>query len=130
MSEPAQLVLDASALLAVIQEEPGAEWVEDHLRQAVMSAVNWAEVWQKGLARGAHVEPLRAYFEALGLGIMPFTAEDAQSSATLWPTTRSLGLSLADRACLALAQRLGLPAATADRIWGQLVVGVEVQLVR
>ncbi len=95
-----------------------------------MSGVNWAEVLQRRVARGIPIEGLRADLEALGLTIVPFTAEDAEASAKLWPNTRSLGLSLGDRACLALALRLGLPALTADRVWAGLQVGVEVQVVR
>ncbi|MBI2917077.1 MAG: type II toxin-antitoxin system VapC family toxin [Chloroflexi bacterium] len=130
MAEALQLVLDASALLAVIQQEPGAQWVEQHLRRAAISTVNWAEVWQRGLARGTRMEGLREEFEAWGLTIAQFTVEDAEACAALWSSTRRLGLSLGDRACLALGRRLGLPVATTDRAWGRLDIGVEVHLVR
>ena len=62
--------------------------------------------------------------------ILPFTIEDAERAARMWPVTSKFGLSLGDRACLALALRLDLPVMTADRVWGKLQMGVEVQLIR
>jgi PIN domain nuclease of toxin-antitoxin system len=121
-------VLDASALLAWLQDEPGAGLVEAELAAAVMSSVNWAEVLQKSLAHGVDVVGLRLDLEALGLVILPFDAEDAERSAQLWSPGSSL--SLADRACLALGLRHGLPVWTADRIWTQVAHGAEVRLIR
>ncbi len=123
-------VLDASALLSFLHGEAGAAEVERCLEQAVLSAVNWSEVLQKSLARGVETEGLREDLEALGLSIAPFTVDDAEAAARLWAITRPFGLSLGDRACLALAQRLGLPALTADRSWKDLRVGVRINLVR
>jgi ribonuclease VapC len=123
-------VLDASALLAMLQGEPGGESVEKILAKAVMSSVNWSEVLQKAMEQQTQVEGLRQDLEALGLTILPFTAEHAESTARLRPQTRHVGLSLGDRACLALAADLRLPAITVDRIWKQADLGIEVQLVR
>ncbi len=123
-------VVDASALLAMLQAEPGAELVEAALEQSTMSAVNWSEVQQRSLARGIDVAHLRADLEALGLEIAQFTADDAELAAALWSPTRHLGLSLGDRACLGLAARLGVPALTADRAWLDLDLGVDVKSIR
>lgn len=123
-------VLDASALLAMLNSEPGGEAVADLLATAVISSVNWSEVVQKALARQADVDGLRQDLEALGLAIRPFTAEDAERTAHLRVKTQHLGLSLGDRACLALAAALGLPAISADRIWDDLDIGVEVRIAR
>jgi ribonuclease VapC len=123
-------VLDASALLALIQEEPGAELVELVLSNAVIGAVNWSEVVQKCLAREIDVAGMRGEFEMLGLLIDRFGPEDAQRAAELWPRTRHLGLSLGDRACLALAQEYGIPVLTADRAWQNLDLGIPIQQVR
>jgi PIN domain nuclease of toxin-antitoxin system len=71
---------------------------------------------------------MRGDLEIVGLSIFPFTPEDADNAALLWDADR--GLSLADRACLTLARRLGLPVLTADATWKQRAVGVDVQLVR
>ncbi len=130
MTEGPQVVLDASALLAALHGEPGGHDVEARLEQAALSSVNLAEVMQRSVARGLGVEGLTADLKALGVTILPFTAEDAEASAKLWPATNGLGLLLGDRACLALGLRLRLPAITADRVWGELRVGVEIRVIR
>ena len=123
-------VVDASALLALLHSEPGAEIVEKALEDAAISTVNWSEVCQRWIAHDVDVSDLRADTEALGLEILPFTVSDAEQAAELWSTTRRLGLSLGDRACLGLARRLGRPALTADRAWLDADFGVEVRLIR
>jgi PIN domain nuclease of toxin-antitoxin system len=124
------VVLDASAVLALIHDEPGAEQVEAVLGDAVMSAVNWAEVAGLLDARGLPAAPLRETVEALGIELRGFGREDADETGALYAATRNAGLSLADRACLALARMLEAPALTADRAWLDLDVGVEVRWVR
>jgi len=121
-------VLDASALLAFLHEEPGGQQVD--LDGSVMSAVNWSEVFAKCLAYGIEVEGLRDELEALGLVIEPLDAQTAERAAELLSKTRSLGLSLGDRVCLALGERLGLPVVTADRTWRKVQIGVEIRLIR
>jgi PIN domain nuclease of toxin-antitoxin system len=128
--ESADCVIDASALLALLHSEPGAEVVEEVLEQAAVSTLNWSEVYQRWVARGVDVAGLRDDVEALGLEIVPLTVEDAEHAAELWSATRQLGLSLGDRACLALAWRLRRPALTADRAWLDLGLGVEVRAIR
>ncbi len=124
-------VLDASALLALLQQEPGAETVETLLEEAVISSVNWSEVVQKSLDRGVELDNLREDLEALGLSIAPFDVEDAEIAAALRRGTAELGLSLADRACLALASRLSIPALTTDSAWAELrLEAVFVRLIR
>ncbi len=123
-------MLDASALLALLHSEPGAEIVEEAVEGAAISTVNWAEVYQRWLARGVDVTDLRADLEALGLEIVPFIVEDAEQAAELWSLTRRHGLSHGDRACLGLARRLGVRALTADRAWLDVSSGVEVQAIR
>lgn len=123
-------VLDASALLAVLHEEAGCEKAEPFLETGAVSTVNWSEVVQKSLARGVRVEGLRADMEALGLDILPFTAEDAEIAADLWKRTRRRGLPLGDRSCLALGIRLGLPVITADKAWTGLGAGIVIHVIR
>ncbi len=110
-------VLDASALLALLFDEPGAELVEGRLTASVMSAVNLSEVMHKSLERGVAVESLRDDLEALGVDVLAFDGGAAEEAANLRLATRAAGLSLGDRACLALARQLDLPAVTADRTW-------------
>ncbi|MBI5419505.1 MAG: type II toxin-antitoxin system VapC family toxin [Deltaproteobacteria bacterium] len=114
----------------MLHEEAGGEKVEPLLAAAVISSVNWSEVVQKSIARNVWDESIRADLEALGLSILPFTREDAEGAARLWQRTRTRGLSLGDRACLALGLRLGLPVVTTDRAWRGAVPGLDVRVVR
>lgn len=123
-------MLDASAVLALLQDEPGASEVERHLGKAVISTVNWAEVAGVLDARGLPPAPLRSAVEAIGIAIEAFDVAAADEAGSLWTTTRDKGTSLADRACLAVARNLKLPAVTADRTWLELDVGVEVRCIR
>lgn len=110
-------VLDASAILAYVQDETGAEIVEASLTQrARCSAANWAEVGQKVIGAGRDWDLVRALLLSYGLTIEPVTAADAEWAARRW--RRGEGLSLADRLCLALAERVDAPVLTADRAWG------------
>jgi PIN domain nuclease of toxin-antitoxin system len=120
-------VLDASALLAWLQNEPGAEKVILH--HSLMNAVNWSEVLQKAEQHGVDTQDLESDLSALGLIITPFSLEEARLAAALYPITRPLGLSLADRACLATAQLRGRQAVTAEKRW-TVVGAVPVVLIR
>jgi PIN domain nuclease of toxin-antitoxin system len=122
--------LDSSALLAFVRREPGASIVESLIGQAVMSAVNWAEVAQKLEASGRDAAAVRQRVENLGVMVIPFTARDGDRVGSVWLQTRIAGLSLGGRACLALAAREGIPALTADRTWTTLDLGIEVRLIR
>jgi PIN domain nuclease of toxin-antitoxin system len=128
---PPRAVLDASALLAYLQHEQGHAVVEPLLERAAISAVNLSEVLQKALAAGVSTDGIEADLDVAGVHVYPFDAEDAAYAVELWAGTRKLGLSLGDRACLALAKRLQIPAYTADRVWAEVkVVGVTVKTVR
>lgn len=132
-----EVVLDASALLAYLQREAGAGEVAASIaRSASISAANWAETLSKVTEHGADPRRLAAALEEQGLlqgllEVLPLTAEDAIAIAELRPGTRDLGLSLGDRACLALARRLGVPVLTADRSWTALdELGLDVRPIR
>ena len=125
-----RVVLDASAAVALAHGEPGAEAVEPLVNGSCISTVNWSEVARVCLAVERDPEALRALLADAGCRTVDFTVDDATAAARLWRATRDAGLSLADRACLALAARLGVPAVTADRAWAELDVGVEVVVVR
>ncbi|GAX46347.1 hypothetical protein NIES4075_73680 [Tolypothrix sp. NIES-4075] len=124
------IVLDASALLAYLKDEPGADVVEAVLAESVISSVNWAEVIQKSIAAGVVVEGMLDDLQALGLVVEPFTPEDGEVAGRLWEQTRSFGLSLGDRACLSLGLRLGVPVLTSDRAWATLTLALDVQMIR
>ena len=124
------VILDASALLALLFDEPGAERVMEHLETASISSVNWSEVGARLADRGADARAIMAELGETSLEIVPFARADAEAAAALRTGTRHLGLSLGDRACLALAQRMGGPALTSDRSWAQLDIGVPIQPIR
>jgi ribonuclease VapC len=129
-------VLDASALLALLKGEPGAERVAEALEQgAYLSAVNLAEVLSKLADWGEDPAEAQARMAQVGLlgaavEVLPFTGEDALEVARLRALTRAYGLSFGDRACLALARRLGLPALTAEGAWAELDLGIPVEVLR
>jgi ribonuclease VapC len=129
-------VLDASALLAYLREEPGADIVADTIADgAIISAVNLAEVLSRSADRGADPAKLAATLAEGGLldgaiTVEPFTAADAIDTARLRPLTRDAGLSLGDRACLALARRLDNQAVTADTAWLGIPHDVELRQIR
>jgi ribonuclease VapC len=129
-------VLDASALLAHLRDEPGADVVAEAIASgAVISTVNLAEVFSRAADRGSDPAKLAAELTQNGLldgaiTVEPFTAADAIYMARLRPLTRVAGLSLGDRACLALARRLDAPALTADTAWQGVAHGVELRPIR
>lgn len=124
------VVLDASALLAYLQDEPGGEPVRAVLPRAVMSTVNWTEVIGKAREDGVDTRGLREDLESLGLAFEPFSAVQAEIAGRLKERTRRYGLSLGDRACLALGSDRGVPIYTVDRAWKELHLGVEVETIR
>ena len=111
------IVFDSSALLAFVQDEPGGSAVEEGLLAGagVCGAANWSETAQKVRTRGADWPLIRALLLGYGLVVEPVTADDAERAAAGWES--GSGLSLGDRLCLALAERLDVPAWTADRAW-------------
>ncbi|MEY2340921.1 PIN domain-containing protein [Acidithiobacillus sp. IBUN Pt1247-S3] len=123
-------VLDASALLAFLHEEPGGDQVAPHLEGSHVSAVNWSEVLQKSLQRGVSIDDMLQDFADIGVIFEPFTVHQADLAARLFTHTRNHGLSLADRVCLSLAMEKRLPVMTADRAWGSLGLAVEIRMIR
>jgi ribonuclease VapC len=130
-------VLDASALLAHLREEEGAPVVRQVMAEgAAISVINWVEVLSKLAERGEDPELAAVEMKGAGLvgdvlSIEGIIERDSVAIARLRPLTRASGLSLADRACLALAQRLGVAALTGDRDWARLPdIGVAIHLIR
>jgi ribonuclease VapC len=128
-------VLDASALLAFLLDERGAERVERALDAgACISTLNWAETLARLVEGGGPVEAtVTRALPATSSGplvLLPFDDEQARETARLRPVTRALGLSLADRACLALGRLHRLPVLTADRAWRSLHLSVKIEVIR
>jgi ribonuclease VapC len=131
-----KLVLDASAFLAYLRDEPGAEIVENALIDGCyISIINWIEVLSKIVDLGESPDDIILQFKNEGLlenslEIIACSEEDAVTIAKLRPLTKSAGLSLGDRACLALGKRLNLPVLTADKVWSSLSLGITITLIR
>lgn len=125
-----EYVLDASAILALLQSEQGADHVRERISRAVVSAVNLAEVGARLVDRGFSDVEVREVLVRIGVEVSPFDTDQAIASATLRATTHAQGLSLGERACLALAQSTGLPALTADRAWRDVDLGIVIELIR
>lgn len=123
------MVLDASALLALLFGEPGANRVSEALPLSCISALNFSEVVARFIRDGVDSVRVRQQLGHLPIEVVPFDREAALLAAELVPVTAHLGLSMADRACLALARQRGLTALTGDRAWGT-VPGVDVELIR
>jgi PIN domain nuclease of toxin-antitoxin system len=126
-----RIVLDASALLAILNQEPGAEKLTPELLSAAAaSTVNLCEVHSKLVSRG--LDPDGAWEATLTpiRDAVPFTTEHAKLAGDLVEKTRALGLSLGDRACLALGLALKAPVYTADRSWAKVRVGARIHVIR
>lgn len=126
-------VLDASALLAFLQNEPGAQAVAPLLSRSAISAINLSEVVAKLADAGVQARSvLTALVTTTEMSVVPFDEALAYESGLLRPVTKPYGLSLGDRACLALARQLGIPAVSAEQVWKGLpaTLGITFQFIR
>lgn len=126
----AKVVLDSSAVLAVLNDEPGASIVVAALEDAIMSTVNIAEVVTKLVERGHSFTQARLVLGAIDIGVADFDRSLAERTGGMKLESKSRGLSLGDRACLALAEREGVAALTCDRSWIGAIAGIQVNLIR
>jgi PIN domain nuclease of toxin-antitoxin system len=124
------IVLDSSALLAMLFFEPGCERVAEFVPQSCMSTVNLAEVLGRLARDGRALDQVLERLDRMGIAWVAFDREQAILTAALLPQTAPFGLSLGDRACLALARLRGLPAVTADRAWTRLDLGIPIEVIR
>ena len=125
-----EVVIDASALLALLNAEPGADVVAEALPQGVISAVNLSEVIAKLCDVGMPEKAIHQALQPLGIEIVPFDEEQAYQAGLLRTSTQDWGISLGDRACLSLAKKLGIDALTADRAWTELSIGTNIKVIR
>lgn len=125
------VVMDASAVLALVRDEPGADKVASHVGRAAISAVNLQEVIKELSLSGLDVETIRELLDELRLDVRAHDVEAAYLAAALHTQTKEFGRGLGDRSCLALAMQLGVPALTADREWKKVKVkGLKVEHIR
>jgi PIN domain nuclease of toxin-antitoxin system len=125
-----KLVIDASALLAVLLDEEYAKEAERLLSVSIMSAVNFSEVVGKLTDIDMPENKIKEILESLPIEIYPFDKEQAYISGLLRPITKSKGLSFGDRACLSLGMVLKSSVVTMDKVWKNLNVGVEIKVLR
>lgn len=123
-------VLDTSAVLAIFNQEPGAETIVGIVRQSAISTVNLAEIATKLNQWAVPPEQIMRWVDGLEVEIVAFTEDQAIAVGSLRNLTHERGLSLGDRACLALAQRLSIPAYTSDRKWSEIGIGINVVQLR
>jgi len=126
----ASAVLDSSAVLAVLNGEPGVDKIAEVLTDSLLSTVNYAEVVAKLVERGTSLVEAKTALQSIALTTVDFDIALAQRTGELRSETRKRGLSLGDRACLSLAEREGVAAITADRSWIGAIPGVEIRLFR
>lgn len=124
------MIIDASAILAFLFREPGAELVGPHIAGASISSVNWSEVLGRFARMGLPIETVDQQLQNAGCRLIEFSRRHALLAAELIPVTAHLGLSLGDRACLALGLETGLPILTADRAWTSLSLGLSIRCIR
>jgi ribonuclease VapC len=124
------IVLDTSALLATIQNEPGGEALLDDSVDWILSSVNFAEAMGVLIRKGFTRREARDSIHAFDVRIVDFDSALAEETGALIVSTREAGLSLGDRACLALAARENVPVLTADRSWRRIQTGLTIQCIR
>lgn len=125
-----RVVLDASAVLALLNREAGADVVQSHLADAALSVANAIEIGSKLVDGGMSREAAWEAIELLDIELIELDVELAGLATALRRDTRHKGLSLADRACLATAIRRGATAVTADRIWASLDLPCPIEVIR
>lgn len=130
MNSVKSVVLDASAVIAFIANEPGALEVESYLPQSIISAVNLSEVVAYLIREGMKLSQIRPFLKNLHFNVVSFDEEQALRAAECLPHTSPRGLSLADRACLGLAMTRKLPVLTGDRVWKTLDLAIPVIVFR
>lgn len=124
----AKVVLDSSAILAMLRAEAGSEQVTAVISGALVSVINEAEVIGKLIWRGETAEQAERTVRRLPYRLVDLDRSLCRRAGSWWAMTKEQGLSLADRCCLALAERERLPALTADASWAKVALGVEVRL--
>jgi PIN domain nuclease of toxin-antitoxin system len=127
---PDTAVLDSSAVLALLQNEAGAAVVGQLVYGALLSAVNLTEVYSKLIGKGLSAPFTWQRISSLQCDVCPYTGEQARIAAELMPATRPFGLSLVDRACLALAIERKATVYTTDKVWKKLSLGIEIEVIR
>jgi len=123
-------VYDSSALLAILLDEPGADVAAARIEGAMMSTVNVAEIFSRASDNGIPVEKTERFLRGKGVRFVDFDIELARAVGAMRAGTRKIGLSIGDRACIALAEREDATIVTADRTWATLDLPCKIELIR
>ena len=124
------IVFDSSVLIAILRQEPGSEVGEQSLNESLISTVNLAEVATYLARNSVPPDTIQEALATFPIEVVPFDQEQGLITGYLYPACKSLGLSLGDRACLALAKSKSLPVLTADKAWLELEIDVSVESIR
>ena len=125
------VVLDASAVLTLLRDEPGGDVVAGYIGRAAISAVNLQEVVKEMVREGAALEAIRPVLDELGFDVRDHDADGAYAAAALYEQTKQYGRGLGDRTCMALGLTMGVPVLTTDREWRNVEVkGLTIEQVR
>lgn len=124
------IALDSSAVLALLFGESGGGEVANTINEAILSSVNLAEIVTKLVESGYSDEEIEIAIDGFLPSVVPFDTAQAVETGKLRQETRKWGLSLGDRACLALAKRNSVRALTADRAWAEVDIGIDVKVIR
>jgi PIN domain nuclease of toxin-antitoxin system len=125
-----KFVVDASAILALLNQENGSENIAQLIDNAIISSVNLSEVIAKLADAGIIEDDIQKILSSLNIEVVSFNQEQGFIAGMLRPSTKPIGLSFGDRACLALGIYLGLPVLTTDRLWANLNLEIEIQVIR
>ncbi len=124
------IVFDSSVVIAILKQERGFESAEELLSEALISTVNWAEVATYLARNSVPRETIQEVLTSFPIQVVPFEESLAIETGYLYPSSKNLGLSLGDRACLALALSRKLPVLTADLVWSQLNLDISIRVLR
>lgn len=124
------VVIDASAILAILQDELGGEYAYTQARGALLSTVTYSEVLVKISDKGLPIDRFVRLLAKLELMLVPFGEAEARAAAAIRPQTRGYDISFGDRACLSLALERGLPLLNCDHDWAKLDLGIELWMIR
>ncbi len=124
------IVFDSSVVIAILKQSPGFSTAESSLSDALISTVNWAEVATYLARNSVPRETIQEVLTSFPIQVVPFEESLAIETGYLYPSSKNLGLSLGDRACLALALSRKLPVLTADLVWSQLNLDISIRVLR
>ena len=124
------IVFDSSVVIAILKQDPGFSTAESSISDALISTVNMSEVATYLARNSVPKDTIQEVLASFPIQVVPFEESLAIQTGCLYSSCKHLGLSLGDRACLALALSRKMPVLTADRVWSKLDLGISIQVLR